>query len=59
MQVSHEGWLTVRIGRFNKSNKLYVSLKQGTVTLFNDHESLDAVLSYNLAACALEVSCTI
>jgi len=53
-QISHEGWLTVRVGRFNKSEKRYVSLKQGTLTLFDDHESLDAILSYNLAACTLE-----
>jgi len=53
-QVSHEGWLNVRVGRLNKSEKRYVSLKQGTLTLFMDHESLDAVLSYNLAACNLE-----
>ena len=53
-QITHEGWLNVRVGRFNKSNKVYVSLKQGTLTLFEDHESLEAILSYNLAACNLE-----
>ena len=53
-QITHEGWLTVRVGRFNKANKLYVSLKQGTLTLFEDHESLEAIISYNLAACVLE-----
>jgi hypothetical protein len=53
-QVTHEGWLNVRVGRLNKSQKCYVSLKQGTLTLFNDHESLDALISYNLAFCALD-----
>jgi len=53
-QVSHEGWLSVRIGKLSKAVKYYVSLKQGTLTLFEDHESLDAVLSYNLAVCELQ-----
>ena len=52
-QVHHEGWLDVKIGRMNKAKTHYVSLKQGTLTLFTDHESLNSVLSYNLAACAL------
>jgi hypothetical protein len=33
-QVSHEGWLNVRVGKLNKAQKYYVSLKQGTLTLF-------------------------
>ena len=53
-QISHEGWLNVRIGKLSKTNKYYVSLKQGTLTLFEDHESLEAVLSYNLASCELQ-----
>jgi len=51
--VSHEGWLNVKIGKLNKSEKLYVSLKQGTLTVFMDHESLTPLLSYNMAVCAL------
>ena len=40
--------MCIRVGRY------YVSLKQGTLTLFWDHESLDAVVSYNLASCELQ-----
>jgi len=53
-EVSHEGWLSVRIGRLNKFRSLYVGLKQGTISLYEDHETLVPVLSYNLAACTLE-----
>jgi len=52
--VSHEGWLHVKIGKLNRAEKLYLSLKQGTLTVFVDHESLTPVLSYNLAVCALK-----
>ena len=37
------------------ANKYYVSLKQGTLSLFEDHQSQEAVISYNLADCQLEV----
>eukprot|EP00966_Prymnesium_polylepis_P141947 3277834-Prymnesium_polylepis.1 len=52
--VSHEGWLHVKIGKLNRSDKLYLSLKQGTLTVFVDHESLTPVLSYNMAVCSLQ-----
>ena len=53
-QVSHEGWLNVRVGKWNPPKKVYVSLKQGTLTLFNNHEELEALISYNLAGCKLD-----
>lgn len=52
--VAHEGWLVVKIGMWNRARKLYVSLKQGTLTAFEDHESLKSVISYNLAVCKLK-----
>jgi len=53
--VTHEGWLIVKIGKWNRAQKLYLSLKQGTLTVFEDHESLTPVLSYNLAVCTLKL----
>ena len=52
--VEQDGWLNVRIGKMNKAERRYVSLKQGTLTVFQDQESLEALLSYNLAGCVLE-----
>jgi hypothetical protein len=52
--VSHEGWLNVRVGKWNAKRKLFVSLRQGTLSLFDDHGALDCLLSYNLASCELE-----
>jgi hypothetical protein len=34
--------------------KPYVPALQGTLTIFEDHESLTPVLSYNLAVCSLK-----
>ena len=38
-----------------KLEKRYVALKQGTLSLYVDHETLQSVLSYNLASCSLKV----
>ena len=55
-KVSHDGWLNVKVGTLTSFERRYVSLRQGTITLFVDHESLEIVLSYNLAACSVKVS---
>ena len=43
--VSHEGWLSTKIGMMGKLEKRYVALKQGTLSLYVDHETLESVLS--------------
>jgi len=53
-EVEHEGFLDVKIGRFNKKEKRFVALKQGTLTVYEDDKDLKAILSYNLGSCALE-----
>ena len=52
--IVHEGWLNVKIGMMGKWQKTYVALKQGTLTLFEDHESLTAIISYNMANCLVK-----
>merc|ERR1719424_2228049 len=37
-----------------KLEKRFVALKQGTLSLYVDHETLESVLSYNLACCSLK-----
>jgi len=52
--VSHEGWLMTKVGMMGKIEKRFVALKQGTLSLYVDHETLESVLSYNLACCSLK-----
>jgi len=53
--VFHEGYVNVKIGQMGRLERRYLSLKQGTLTMYQDHESLEALLSYNMAVCKVSM----
>jgi len=54
-EVAYEGWLVCKVGQMGKYEKRYVSLKQGTLSLYVDHEALQVVHSLNMASCAVSL----